>query len=130
MNRVSKIITLIIVIAVLVCHTAVFALDDDLIFTGFFECKGKVYFCDPSTETVVLKNLEYSGIGDAQLRTDIRYLIEYNEIPIFMKGISAVDRGKIDAETVNCEYGDADVRVVIAKNGRGYKVVSMLCGIK
>lgn len=112
------------------CSTSVFAIDKDLIFTTFFECTGKVYFCDPDTKTVVLKNLEYSGIEDAQLRSDIRYLIEYTEIPIYMNGISAVGRGKIDADIVNCDYGDANVKVIIAKNGRGYKVISMLCGVK
>lgn len=130
MRKIIKIMAVAVILILTINIGAVFAVDEDLVFNTVFECKGTVYFVDPSSQTVVLKNLEYSEIPDIDLQTDIRYLIEYSEIPVFMDGISAVDRGKISGETVNSEYADAKVRVLIAKNGRGYKVVSMICGVK
>lgn len=108
----------------------VFAIDEDLIFTDVFECIGNVYFCDPNEETVVLKNLNHQEIPDEILRTDIKNLIEYTEIPIFLDGISAAEGGKISGEDINSYYTDTKVRVIIARNGRGYKVIHMICGIK
>lgn len=130
MMKFIKIIAASIVTVFVFTISTVFALDEDLVFNSVFECRGTVYFVDPSTQTAVLKNLEYSDISDAELKTDIRYLVEYSEIPIFMGGISAADRGRISGETVNSEYADAKVRALIAKNGKGYKIIYMICGVK
>ena len=129
MNRLKKSVVVLMLCVTLICGGSAFAIDEELIFTTAFECRGNVYFCDPSSSTVVLKNLDFSGIVDPAIVTDIRYIIEYTEVPINLGGILAQGRGRIDGETVNSEYADAKVKVIIAKNKRGYKVISMTCGI-
>lgn len=101
---------------------AVFAADGNMIFTRVDYFSAKIYVCDTTSGEAILKNVvPVTGIRNEEVTAEL----EYCALPLNIKGIYDLKGNLLTMEQVNATKLDAPVRVLIAKNGFGNRILRM-----
>ncbi|MBQ2932097.1 MAG: hypothetical protein IJE62_04550 [Clostridia bacterium] len=99
-----------------------FALDPKMIFKDAAYYNAKIYVCDTQNKEAVL-------LGVSPLTYTPGYFsgseLEYKALPITESRIVGADGQKYSMSMVNGYLLDSSVRVLIAKNEYGYKILHM-----
>ena len=99
-----------------------FAFDENMIFTKIDYFSAKIYVCDTESGEAILKNvMPVTGIRNEEVTGEL----EYCAIPLNLKGIYDLKGNLITMEQVNESKLDAPVRVLIAKNAYGNRILRM-----
>lgn len=102
--------------------TTVSALDSGAMFTEIRYYYAKIYVCDTQRNEAILLNVSLpTGIPDSALTEPI----EYTALPIVTSTILGSKGQKLNMEVINAYLLDSPVRVLVAKNDYGYKILSM-----
>lgn len=105
----------------LLCGSAVFAADENKIYTDITYCTANVYVCDSAERTIILKGIEMRQTDEFSKQA--QEAAEYTEIPITHRALFNKDGQKIELHNINEEFLDRRAQVIIGKNGYGYKVI-------
>ncbi len=99
-----------------------FALDSKMVFTDAAYYDAKIYVCDTQNKEAIL-------LGVSPLTYTPGYFsggeLEYKALPITETRIFGADGQKYSMSMVNGYLLDSSVKVLIAKNEYGYKILSM-----
>ena len=99
-----------------------FAADSNMIFTRVDYFSAKIYVCDTESGEAILKNvMPITGIRNEEATREL----EYCAIPLNIKGVYDLKGNLITMEQVNASKLDAPVRVLIAKNAYGNRILRM-----
>ncbi|MEG1880484.1 MAG: hypothetical protein RSB38_02175 [Oscillospiraceae bacterium] len=119
----KRTVTLLVAIFVMFSTTATFAsvAEKDLFYeVGIYT--GVLNFCDSSRNVVVLKNVK--PLKNQETSKFTAQEMEYSEIMIGKEGLSLQDGTSLLPVDLNV-YVDSDVRVVVARNKSGIKILSL-----
>ena len=118
----KKFAALIAALVVIFQSISVFAADSNMIFTKIDYFSAKIYVCDTESGEAILKNvISVTGIRNDKVTAEL----EYCALPINVKGIYDLKGNLITMEQVNASKLDAPVRVLVAKNGYGNRILRM-----
>ncbi len=99
-----------------------FAADSNMIFTKVDYFSAKIYVCDTESGEAILKNvIPVTGIRNEEVTAEF----EYCALPLNVKGIFDLQGNLLTMEQVNATKLDAPVRVLVAKNGYGNRILRM-----
>jgi hypothetical protein len=117
-----------IFLAILFCFTLlcqsvlVYAGDSKMIFTDIKYYSAKIFVCDTkNTEAILLNVVPLSSGYSLNAVKDI----EYTALPITEKRIYGTKGQVVPMSVVNGYLLDSPVKVMIGKNGYGYKILQM-----
>lgn len=113
----------IVMAATLLCHSlSVFAVDSKMAFKELKYYTAKIYVCDTQNNQAILLNvMPINGNYSVNAVRDI----EYRALPISVNRIYGSKGQNLTMSVVNGYLLDSPVKVLIGKNGYGYKILYM-----
>lgn len=112
---------LLILIVAFNCITA-FAIDSKMIFTDVKYYTAKIYVCDTQNSKAILLNVvPTNGSYNFNLTREI----EYKALPLSTGAVYGSKGQKLTMDVINGYLLDSPVKVMIGKNGYGYKILQM-----
>ncbi len=113
----------VLLLFIMLCEgVTAFAFDSKALYTELRYFRAKIYVCDTKNQEAILVNVNMqNGLSNPELTKDI----EYTAIPIASETVFSLKGEKLSLEFVNEYLLDSTVRVLVGKNGYGYKILSM-----
>ncbi len=118
----KKLLTIILMCLVLFHGVTVFAVDPKSIFTEVRAYNARIYVCDTENTEAILLNVT---LPNGTHNTSLTGSIEYRALPIVTQAIFGSKGQKLTMDVINGYLLDSPVRVLIGKNGYGYKILCM-----
>ncbi len=116
----KKILSIIAVILITFQSISVFAADSKMIFNDLKYYSAKIYVCDTQNNAAILLNvMPIMGSYNINLTRDI----EYCSIPLSVGNVYGSKGQKLTMNVINGYLLDSQVKVLIGKNGYGYKIL-------
>ena len=118
----KRLVSIIIALAICCSNISAFAMDQKAVFTEVKYYTAKIYVCDTQNNAAILLNVTpLNGNYNLSAVKDI----EYRALPVSSGRIVGTKGQKLSMEVVNGYLLDSPVRVMIGKNGYGYRILYM-----
>lgn len=118
----KKFLCMLAAFIVLFNSMSAFAIDSKMIFTDVKYYTAKIYVCDTQNSQAILLNVvPTNGSYNINLTRDI----EYRALPLSVDAVYGSKGQKLTMEVINGYLLDSPVKVLIGKNGYGYKILCM-----
>ena len=100
----------------------VFAMDTKLIFKEAGVYTANIYVCDTQNKEAILLNVKPL---DGKYNAGVLREIEYKALPLITSRVYGTKGQNLSLTTINGYLLDSPVKVIIGKNGYGYRILRM-----
>ncbi len=118
----KRLLSIIAAILIAFNGASVFAADSKMIFTDLKYYTARIYVCDTQNNMAVLLNVvPVNGSFNINLTRDI----EYRALPLSVGNVFGSKGQQLTLDVINGYLLDSTVKVLIGKNGYGYRILCM-----
>ncbi len=118
----KRLLSIIAAVFITLQSTSVFAADSKMVFSDLKYYNARIFVCDTRNNAAVLLNVvPVGGSFNINLTRDI----EFRSLPLSLGNVFGSKGQNLSLEVINGYLLDSTVKVLIGKNGYGYRILYM-----